>query len=165
MKCDYCAPETKGEILHDDGDVIVAMKEAGMAAGQITVFPKKHFTILEMVPREILAQCAVLANAAGIAVFEALGVGGTNVLIRNGLAAGQKVPHFAIEVVPRRDDDNLQLHWQPQKLMDDEMEEAFAALKKALEKKEERVESEEQEEHPAKDPKSNYLLRSLKRIP
>lgn len=175
MKCDYCELRTRKEhLIYEDDEVVVAVKDTALAPGQITIFPKDHFTILEMVPDDILRQCATLANKVGIAVFESIGAQGTNVLVQNGLPAGQHVPHFALEIIPRRENDNLPLQWPPQQLMEEEMDTAYLMLKeegdklvnigKSVEKKEIRM-KEEPGRIAAVEGKDNYLLKSLRRMP
>src|SRR3989344_3138150 len=129
MVCEYCEDNEHKEIIYQDDEVVVAVKDTVATPGQITIFPRKHLTILEMVPENILAKCVNLANKVSTAVFEALGAQGTNIIINNGLGAGQKVPHFALEVIPRREGDGLNFQWEPKQLMEDEMDGAFQDLK------------------------------------
>src|SRR3989338_2178826 len=180
MKCEYCDivnRESKSELLYEDADLIIAIKDTVLTPGQVTIFPRQHFTILEMVPEEILQKCFVYANKAGMAVFEGLQSQGTNIIVQNGLGACQKVPHFAIEVIPRTEGDGLQLQWQPKQLMEDEIENVFAILKeeagkidlqkkkKAEQEKEVVVKDEKTEMKVVKEKGENYLLKSLRRVP
>ncbi|MBU0470219.1 MAG: HIT family protein [Nanoarchaeota archaeon] len=192
MKCEHCDivdRNTKAQILYEDEEVLVAVKDVVTTPGQITVFPREHFTILEMVPNKILQKCSIIANKVGAAVFEALGAQGTNIIIQNGLGAGQKVPHFSIEVIPRRESDGLNFQWQPKHLAEDEIDLVLKLLKEEADKinlkeelKKERKEVLEQiskngKEVTVKDPetktemkveqknKEDYLLKSLRRIP
>ena len=60
MRCDYCElieREKENEIIYQDVDVVVAVKDLVSAPGQITVFPKEHYTIMEAVPNKILKKC------------------------------------------------------------------------------------------------------------
>lgn len=167
MECEFCRlAEQEDKIIYQDDDIIAAVKDTGLSPGQITVFPKKHFTIMEMVPENILEKCGQIANKISIAVFEGLGSQGTNIIVRNGTAAGQTVPHFALEVIPRAENDGLNLLWQPLQLMEDEIESSFKVLKEEADKPEVKVEEKADEEQaPKKENKDNYLLKSLKRIP
>src|SRR3989344_6764389 len=148
MKCDYCdIVQEKRNIIYEDNEVIAAVKDTALVPGQITIFPKEHVTIMELVPDFILQKCSVLANKVGMAIFEALGCQGTNVFIENGLAGGQKVPHFAIEVIPRAENDAIQLTWQPQQIAEDELEVTASILKEELERPA-RIKEEKKEEKP-----------------
>ena len=80
----------------------------------------------------ILEKCSAIANKVGIAVFDSLGVQGTNLIINNGLGAGQKVPHFSLDLIPRQREDNLPLFWQPQTSNDEEIGTTFSLLREEL---------------------------------
>lgn len=169
-QCEYCEIVRKEKnIIASSNDVVVAVRDKVVIPGQITVFPKEHHTILEMVPEEILQQCAILANKVSAAVFESLGSQGTNILVRNGLGAGQDVPHFSIEIIPRKENDKLKLDWKPRQLMEDEVEMTHGVLLAAIEeaKSSPRKEEKKKEKKEIKkvEGKENYLLKSIRRIP
>lgn len=179
MECEYCdilAGKSRAQSLYEDGVVAVAVKDMVYTPGQITVFPRTHFTIMEQVPDEILTKCMAVADQASRAVFEVFQAEGTNILMQNGLGAGQKVPHFAIEVVPRRESDGLNLQWPPKELSQDDLDIAahqiseevaklgdFTSPKKKEEAKEKKVE--EIKAGKDKEDGENYLVKSLRRIP
>lgn len=169
-QCEYCEIiRREKNIIASSSDVVIAVRDKVVIPGQITVFPKEHYTIMEMVPEEVLQQCAVMANKVSVAVFESLGSQGTNIIVRNGLGAGQDVPHFGIEIVPRMENDKLNLEWKPRQLMEDEMEIVHTTLLAGVEeaksspKKEEK--KEEKKEIKKSEGKENYLLKSIRRIP
>jgi len=173
--CDIISGESKAAVLFEDDTTFIAVRDNVITPGQISIFPKEHAPILEMIPDAVLGHCANLANNVSVAVFETLGAKGTNLLVRNGLGAGQNIPHFSIEVIPRQENDGLNLQWEPQQILEDEMDRTFVLLKdelvslqqqkpkveeKAVEKKE------EVNEEKSKDTeKPNYLLKSVRRIP
>jgi len=66
---------------------------------------------MEQVPDDILSMITAAANKISIILFEILKVHGTNIIINNGVSAGQKIPHFSVDILPRRTDDNLKLDW------------------------------------------------------
>lgn len=187
MKCEHCdivKGTGKANIIYEDKDVVVAIKDLAISPGQVTVFPKEHYTILELVPNEILEKCVNLANKIGIAVFEGLAAQGTNILIKNGLGAKQTVPHFSIEIVPRREQDGLNLSWEGKQLMEDEMETTLMTLNKEVDNvmkddKKQAVESEEkssekegkeekvkvEKKKKTKEEEENYLLKNIRKIP
>ena len=125
MECEYCdilSGKSKAQLLYEDDVVVVAAKDVVYTPGQITIFPRKHFTILEQVPEEVLSQCLIISDKTSQAVFEVFQAEGTNILVQNGLGAGQKIPHFAIEVIPRREGDGLKLQWLPKEISQDDLD-------------------------------------------
>lgn len=180
MECEYCdilAGKSKAQLLYEDDTVVVAVKDVVYTSGQITVFPRQHYTIMEQVPDEIITKCMIVADKTSRAVFEVFQAEGTNILIQNGLGAGQKVPHFAMEVVPRREGDGLNLQWQPKEVSQDDLDIAahqlseevaklgdFTAPKKKEEPKEKKEEKELKIDAKEKG-KDDYLVKSQRRIP
>ncbi len=176
------ARNSRSQILFQDEILVIAIKDMVLTPGQITIFPRQHFTILELVPDDVLAKCAAMANKVSSAVFESLEAEGTNILVQNGLGAGQKAPHFSIEVIPRREEDGLQLQWQNKEMSNDELDIVAQQLqeetgklgaieKKAAEKNEVKIEPAAAkvpakiEDKKKEKSKENYLVRSLRKIP
>lgn len=167
MKCDYCELE-RGHlnVIYEDEMAVAVIKDTAVLPGQVTIFPRQHFTIMEMVPNDILRHCIVLANKVGIAVFDALEAQGTNILIQNGLSAGQNVPHFGIEVIPRREADGLNFQWQSKQLTEDELELLFQELEEGKKAKPKEIVAAVSENGVEKGKGSeNYLIKSLRRLP
>ncbi|MEK6853590.1 MAG: HIT family protein [Nanoarchaeota archaeon] len=175
MGCEYCdiaERNSRAQILHEDEYVIAAVKDLVLIPGQITVFPRKHFTILEAVPDDILLKCSAMAEKVSRAVFDGLGQQGTNILVHNGLGAGQKVPHFAIEVIPRRESDGLNLQWPPKEVPPEELEIVAAQLQEEMQKPDVSKKNEAEKEQGSKAEAvktekgaDNYLVKSLRRMP
>lgn len=178
MNCEYCEilqNKKNAEILYEDDEVMIVIKDLVAIPGQITIIPKEHYTILELVPDGILQKCAKLANKVSISIFETMGCHGTNIMIQNGTAAEQKIPHFAVEVIPRRENDGLNLQWPLRELSEDEKEISYLLLKEEGEKlidigkkKKSEVKIEvpkEQAKLKTDDGKDNYLIKNLRRRP
>lgn len=166
MKCEYCELEKgRAVIVYEDSEVVAAVKDTVVHPGQITIFPKEHFTIMEMVPDEILSKCFSLANKIGAAVFEGLEAQGTNIIVQNGISAGQKVPHFAIEVIPRREGDGLKLQWEGKQMMEDELEMVIKQLQSVAKEVPKVEEKKTEAVVKKKEGEENYLIKSQRRIP
>lgn len=174
-KCDFCEPRQRGAVLYEDVDVIAMVKDTAVQPGQVTVFPREHYPILELVPDLILAKCAVLANKVGIAVFDGLDAAGTNIIIQNGVAGGQKIPHFSIDVIPRRDNDGLSFQWPTKQVSEEEMDTIFLTLqegaktmvagKETISTKKEILPEKPDRNAEKKKNVDNYLLKAVKRLP
>lgn len=179
MKCDYCEiakKEIKDEVVYEDEQVIAVIKDLAANPGTVSVFPKEHLTIIELVPDSLVDHLFRIANKLSVALFESLGVQGTNIVVQNGTAAGQKVPHFSVDIIPRKENDGLDLQWQALQLMEDEADTAFIALKEDLkdlvlgaEEKKKVVSSGKTElvleKEKSKDGEENYMVKQLRRKP
>ena len=111
------------------------------------------------------------ANKVSTAIFESLGAQGTNIFVANGLPAGQTVAHFTINVIPRKENDGINLQWQPRQLSEEEMSTVELKLKEQTknmghfekEKKAQKIEA--QKPVVLSDDEEEYFSRQLRRLP
>ncbi|MEM4246800.1 MAG: HIT family protein [Candidatus Woesearchaeota archaeon] len=172
MACAICdlLKEKKG-MLFEDEQIAILLAPKPAVPGHIILAPKTHAAILEQVPDFMIGKMFDKANKVSIAVFEALGAEGTNIIVNNGIAAGQSVNHFLINVIPRRENDNLNILWQPKQLSEEEMSTIELQLKEeskgigVFEKEKEKPKEEKKPEEIKEEEEENYLLKQLERLP
>ena len=82
-------------------------------AGHLLVIPRTHSTDLRKADAEYLTAATLLAQSLVGRVIERLDADGANVLSCIGAAAWQSVFHTHLHVIPRYQDDPLQLPWHP----------------------------------------------------
>ncbi|MBI4147856.1 HIT family protein [Candidatus Woesearchaeota archaeon] len=164
---------SKQGLLYEDAKIAAFLSPAPLSVGHILVAPKQHVPILEQVPDYIINELWVKANKLSIALFESIGAEGTNIVIANGPAAGQVLPHAMLNVVARKQNDGLQLQWQPKKLGDEEMAKMEELLKGACgaigefqSEPQKPIEIKAPVELPEKtESGESYLLKQLRRLP
>ena len=87
--------------------------------GHVLIMPKEHCAnIFEMDP-EKGGRLFALAVKIASAMKEALGFENMNVLQNNGPVAGQTVNHFHLHLIPRYENDSVNVWW-PQMDLNDE---------------------------------------------
>lgn len=169
MTCLICQQiEKKIAVLFESQDVVALLSPTPAVGGHVLVVPKAHHAILEQVPDAVVGQMMTVANRMSIALFEGLGCQGTNMIVPNGLPAGQTTPHTGIHIIPRNENDNVNVLWQPKQVKEEEMSAVEEKLKEELTKKPEvpKVEAPKPKKEEFKlDDEENYLLKSLRRIP
>src|SRR3989338_11354367 len=170
MSCIICDAIAGGNALYDDGAVVVLLDEHPAAAGQSIVTMRRHFSIIEQVPDALVGTLFSVANKVSTATFEALGAQGTNLLVSNGIAAGQEAAHALITVVPRMQGDGLLPKWKPKQLSEEEMSTVELMLKEQTKHIGAFEEGENEPVNLDAPPKQlekedDYLLRQLRRIP
>jgi len=169
--CQVCQLiQAKSLTIFEDEHVVAFVHPEPSVPGQIAVAPKPHSPIFETIPDVIVKQMFTVANKLSIGVFEAVGAQGTNLLIQNGLPAGQAKPHSLISIIPRRDGDSLNLEWQPGKVSEDDSKKAESALKDAAQnigkvEKEKPKPLEEKKPEKMDIQDSDYRMKQLRRIP
>lgn len=74
-------------------------------------------------PDDTAAKALVLAKKIGARLKDGLHADGFNVVQNNGEAAGQTVFHFHMHLIPRYQDDTVDVKWKPGTLTDSDKEE------------------------------------------
>ena len=182
MDCIICQDEQKN-LLYENDKIKIFLGLEPVSIGHLQIFPKQHYSIFEDVPDDILTYMVGAANKLSMLLFEALRVHGTNIIIQNGVPSGQTVPHFSLNIIPRRTDDGLKLEWDmnqssPENLenmhriISEGMSQALPVPKIVEERKPiEKAKPEDNNVKPDEDAdedreeKINYYLKSLERIP
>lgn len=102
---------TEALTLLEDEDLTVKMPRTGFVAGHIIVTAKTEAMILEELEAPTLTKMLTIANRLAGLLFEALDCDGTNLLIQNGVAAGQIDDSVILHLIPRWEEDGLDLSW------------------------------------------------------
>ncbi len=81
-------------------------------SGHCLVVTKRHAATIFEADVEDLSAAIAAAKRIALAIREALGPDGLNVLQANGAAAFQSVPHFHLHLIPRWTNDGKGFDWK-----------------------------------------------------
>lgn len=125
MDCIFCKI-VKQEIgcakIFENDKILVFLDIRPANKGHCLVVPKQHYSTLLDIPDEILAELMVTAKKVCKALSLSCGNGGFNILMNNGVVAGQIVPHAHLHVIPRFKDDEVTINWKPKIYINNEIE-------------------------------------------
>jgi histidine triad (HIT) family protein len=131
--CQAVKGKTKLKKVYEDDDSIAVLHPKPAAKGHVVMFSKNHYNIVEQIPDYEFGDLFKKVNKISSAIFEGIGAQGTNIMIQNGVAAGQEVPHVSIHIIPRSQNDGINFQWQPKQLTEEEMSTVELTLKKEAE--------------------------------
>ena len=155
--------EEKG-LVYKDEDILCFLKQKPSSPGHTLVVPKKHATIIEEIPDDVIGKLFMLSSQISALLFEVVGAQGTNILIQNGAAAGQRTAHAALEVIPRKEGDSLGLRWEGKKAEQEELDDTARIIQEALENPPEEVIKEGKEES-LEEIKEHWAEKYMQRVP
>jgi len=112
--CKIVAGELPAQRIAEDDRALAFMDINPWTRGHALVIPKEHTRNLWEAPREALESTIGLAQQVAIRQRERLGAEGVNLLNSTEPVAWQTVFHYHLHVIPRYDDDPLQLPARPQ---------------------------------------------------
>jgi histidine triad (HIT) family protein len=111
--CGIVAGSVPSQKVDEDDRTIAFMDISPATPGHALVIPKKHSADLMEVSDEDLTATMLGAQRLAKRMDEVLKPDGFNILNSCRPAAWQTVFHFHVHVVPRYDDDPLELPWVP----------------------------------------------------
>ena len=170
--CKLCEMDREG-LIYEDKDVAAVISKEPASLGHIILYPKKHYPIIEQIPDYEFAHLFHIANKLSVAVFETIGCQGTNIIIQNGVAAGQTIPHVSVHIIPRKEEDGLNFEWDTKKLSEEEMSTVELKVKEETdkiggfekEKRKEVIKLDKKKTEKISSEEENYLIKQLRRIP
>ena len=107
--------------IYEDDLIVSVLDVNGSSPGHCFIFPKNHYPIIEQVPEKEIGSMFLLANRISVVLFESMNYQGTNIFVANGVPAGQTVAHFMINVIPRKQNDGVNLQWTSKQFDEEEM--------------------------------------------
>src|SRR3989338_7462174 len=129
LVCQIIENKIPSKKIYEDEFAMAVLDVNGSNPGHCFVMPKNHYPIIEQVPDAEIGRLFNISNRISSAIFESLGAQGTNIFVANGIPAGQTVAHFTINVIPRRENDGINLQWQPKQLSEEEISTVELKLK------------------------------------
>lgn len=111
--CKIANGEIPAATLYEDEDFRVILDLGPASKGHALILPKQHAANLFELPDELAAKVMPLAKQVASKLQKGLGADGINVVQNNGEAAGQTVFHFHLHLIPRYQNDTVNVTWTP----------------------------------------------------
>lgn len=114
-------------------DTIMAFLDiAPVHPGHVLVIPKAHYPALGDIPAELGNELLDALQRISGAICQAVKAPGLNVMMNNNRAAGQLVDHAHFHLIPRHENDGLQLWPQSAYQSPEQMQKIAASIKAAM---------------------------------
>ena len=121
--CKIANGEIPSTTLYEDEDFRVILDLGPATRGHALLLPKNHFANLFELDDETAQKAILVAKKMAGKMKAALGADGFNVVQNNGEAAGQTVFHFHMHLIPRYENDNAGILWEPGETTPEDMAE------------------------------------------
>jgi histidine triad (HIT) family protein len=105
--CHIISGKVQSRKIYEDEKTIAILDINPANPGHILLMPKEHYTIMPQMPDDEVGFIFMVAKGLSLAALRALKAEGTNIFVANGIAAGQKSPHFMIHIIPRKTNDGV----------------------------------------------------------
>ena len=169
--CQIIAGKIPSKKIYEDEQVMAVLDVNGANPGHCFVIPKNHYPIIEQIPDSEISRLFQVSNKISTAIFESLGAQGTNIFVANGIPAGQTVAHAVVNVIPRKENDGINLQWTPKQLSEEEMSTVELRLKEQsknignFEKEIKKTKIQSSEIEFLSEDEEEYFTKQLRRLP
>ena len=119
--CKVVAGEIPAQLVDEDEHTVAFMDISPWTRGHALVIPRRHSANLYEIGEDDLASTGAAAQRLARRMKERLGCDGINLINSCEPAAWQTVFHFHVHVIPRYEDDPLQLPTRQQEADKDEL--------------------------------------------
>ena len=130
--CQIVAGNVQSRKVYEDDKVIGVLDINPANPGHTLVVTKEHYSIMPQIPDDEVAHVFTVVKSLSNSMLRAIDAQGTNIVVANGVIAGQRAQHFMAHIIPRKENDGINFVL-PQKTMEqNEIEEIGNRLIAAL---------------------------------
>ena len=108
--CHIIKGDVQSRKIYEDNNCLAILDINPANPGHILLLPKEHYAIMPQIPDDIISYLAKITKDLSAICLKTFKAEGTNIFIANGLIAGQKAQHFMVHIIPRIDNDGLNLN-------------------------------------------------------
>jgi len=152
-KCIFCQiAEGKMQAIkiYEDKNILAVLDINPVSEGHMLIMPKAHFEIIEEIPDDLLSLLFRLVKILSKILRQTMKATGINVYACEGKSAGQRVPHFYLNLIPSYDKEPVAVDWQRKQASKERLEEIGNKIMVEAKKEASKILSEETEKVKAK---------------
>lgn len=126
--CQIVSGAVPSRKVYEDDLVLAILDIRPAVPGHVLIIPRQHAMMMPQLQPEAIARLGMTAKVLSKVLLQTFQCKGTSLFIANGAAAGQRVPHFMMHLIPRHKDDGLPLQLEEQEVTEDFLRKLRAKL-------------------------------------
>ena len=130
--CKIANGEIPSATIYENSDFRVILDVAPANRGHALIIPREHFKDIFDIDALTAGKLFSLATEVARAMKSVLHCDGMNIVQNNGIVAGQTVFHFHLHLIPRYENDNVNIGWQPGNSTPSELQELAKEILKKI---------------------------------
>jgi histidine triad (HIT) family protein len=111
--CEIVNGTSPASWVYQDDTVVAFMDIQPITQGHMLVLPREHAVLITDINEQAAMRTFKIARRLATVARHTLGASGINILVMDGEAAYQDVPHFHVHVIPRYPGDGFGLTFPP----------------------------------------------------
>jgi histidine triad (HIT) family protein len=130
--CQIIAGKVQAKKIYEDDDVVAILDINPANPGHILIMPREHYSIMPQIPDDEIGHIFLVAKALSNTSLRALEVQGSNIIVANGVAAGQRAQHFMVHLIPRKENDGINFQIPQKTIPEEELQKIRKTLSESL---------------------------------
>lgn len=112
--CSIVAEESPAYRVDEDEKTLAFLDSEPAARGHTLVIPKTHYERITDMEEGLAGELFQTVHRVATVLESTHDPDGINIVQANGRTAGQEIFHAHVHVVPRYEDDDVRVRWEPQ---------------------------------------------------
>ena len=105
--CQIISGKVQSKKIYEDENVLAVLDINPANPGHILVLTKEHYSIMPQLSDEEVAHVFIVCKQLSNSMLRGIDAQGTNIIVANGVVAGQRAQHFMAHVIPRKENDGI----------------------------------------------------------
>ena len=105
--CQIITGKVQSRKVYEDDKVMAILDINPANPGHILLVTKEHYSIMPQIPDEEVSHIFKAAKSLSNSMLRSVDAQGTNIIVANGIAAGQRAQHFMVHIIPRKENDGV----------------------------------------------------------
>lgn len=119
--CKLANGEIPTKAIYEDSDFKVILDVNPATRGHVLILPKEHYADIYDLPDRLASKSMALAKQLSLHMKEKLEFDGLNIIQNNGEASGQTIFHYHLHLIPRYEQDQQHMLWEPRTSTEEEL--------------------------------------------
>ena len=120
--CQIVAGKIQSRKIYEDERVVATLDINPANPGHTLLLTKEHYSIMPQIPDDEVVHVFTAAKALSNSMLRGIEVQGTNIIVANGVAAGQRAQHFMVHIIPRKENDGVNFVLPQNQMQQNEIE-------------------------------------------
>jgi len=130
--CQIISGKIQARKIYEDEKVTAVLDINPANPGHILLLTKEHYSIMPQIPDDDVAHIFIVAKSLSNSMLRGIDAHGTNLIVANGIAAGQRAQHFIVHIIPRKENDGVNFVLPQKTIEQNELELIGDKIKAAL---------------------------------
>jgi len=105
--CQIIAGNVQSKKIYEDEKTVALLDINPANPGHVILLTKEHYSIMPQLPDDEVAHIFKVVKSLSNSMLRGIDAQGTNVIVSNGIAAGQRAQHFMVHIIPRKENDGI----------------------------------------------------------